>query len=68
MRIDPENPKHIIAEDGKVFRRIVENKVLCKEIILGYHKYDGVYRMETPEDFDEVDAPDEPENPDFIEA
>lgn len=59
MRIDPENPKHLIADDGKVFRRIVSGVVYGKEVILGYYKYDGVYRMETAEDFDEVDEPED---------
>ena len=59
MRIDPENPKHLIADDGKVFRRIVSGLVLGEELILGYYKYDGVYRMETAEDFDEVDKPED---------
>ena len=66
MRIDPENPKHLIADEGKVFQRKYDLLVLGNEVILGYYKYDGVYRMETADDFIEIDEP-EPINPDFPE-
>lgn len=59
MRIDPENPKHLIAEDGKVFRRIATGLVLGHELILGYYKDEnGVYQEDVAENFDEVDEPE----------
>lgn len=65
MKIDPQNPKHIIAEDGKIFRRIVSQEDYGEEIYLGYSYYIGGVLQNPPhldvyEDFEEVDKPDEP--------
>lgn len=61
MRIDPENPKHIFADEGMRFVGKVNEIKMGDELILGFYKYDGVYRQETPEDFYEIEKEDEPE-------
>ena len=68
MRIDPSNEKHIIADDGKVFQRIVSKENYGEEIYLGYSYYIGGVLQTPPhedkaEDFEEIDKPqDENEN------
>lgn len=36
MKIDKDNDKHIIADDGKTFERIADGTNYGKEIYLGY--------------------------------
>lgn len=53
---------HIIASDGKVFRRIGTNEIFGEEIYLGYSHYiEGVRQipphLDTPGDFEEIDPP-----------
>lgn len=68
MRIDPMNEKHIIADDGKVFQRIVSKENYGEEIYLGYSYYIGGVLQNPPhedkaKDFEEIDKPqDENEN------
>lgn len=62
MTIDPKNEKHIIADDGKVFKRIADDLIYGKEIYLGYTFYIGgvkldTPRLEVPTDFIEIDEP-----------
>lgn len=62
MTIDPNNERHIIAEEGKIFKRIVSEELYGKEIYLGYSYYIGDILQDPPhldviEDFEEVDAP-----------
>lgn len=68
MTIDPNNEKHIIADEGKVFQRIVSGENYGKEIYLGKSWYIGGVLQnppheDVPEDFQEIDEPEEPENP-----
>lgn len=56
----------IIADDGKTFRRIVSEEIVGEEIWLGYSYYIGGVlqdppHLDVPEDFEEVDAPQEEE-------
>lgn len=68
MTIDGE---HILADEGKVFRRIGTNDVYGNEMYLGYSYYiNGVLQdpphLDVPTDFEEIDAPEpepEPEPP-----
>lgn len=67
MRIDPKNEKHIIADDGKVFIRKSDDLIYGKEIYLGYTWYIGNVKLtephlETVEDFDEIDEPNNEDN------
>jgi len=64
MTIDKENNRHIIADKGKVFRRIADGMLFGSDIYLGYTYYLGGVRLDTPklevpEDFEEIDAPEE---------
>lgn len=50
----------IIADEGKVFRRIVSGEIFGNEIYLGYSYYIGGVlqdppHKDVPEDFDEVE-------------
>ena len=61
MTIDPNSPKHIIADEGKHFRRIVSGEKYGKEIYLGYSYYIGGVlqnppHLDVPEDFEEIDS------------
>ena len=54
--------RHIIADEGKEFRRIGTEDCLGNDLILGYSYYiNGVLQnpphWDVPEDFEEVDAP-----------
>lgn len=67
MRVDPNNEKHIIADDGKVFIRKSDDLIYGKEIYLGYTWYIGNVKLtephlETVEDFDEIDEPNNEDN------
>lgn len=60
MTIDKDNAQHIIADDGKVFKRIEDGQLYGKEIYLGYSYYIGGVKLDEPhldvvEDFEEVD-------------
>lgn len=59
-----QNDNHIIADSGKVFRRIADGTIYGREIYLGYSYYiNGVKldepHLDTPEDFEEIDDPEE---------
>lgn len=67
MRIDPNNEKHIIADDGKVFIRIADDFVYGSDIYLGYTYYIGGVYQNPPhedknEDFEEIDDPNNEDN------
>lgn len=52
--------KHIIADDGKIFRRKNTNDIYGNEIYLGYSYYiNGIKlkepHLDVPEDFEEID-------------
>lgn len=64
MRIDESNSRHIIADEGKVFRRISDGTLFGSDIYLGYTYYLGGIKLNTPkreepEDFEEIEAPKE---------
>lgn len=55
---------HIIADEGKVFRRIISGEIFGKEIYLGYSWYIGGVlqnppHKDVPEDFEEIDVPED---------
>lgn len=55
--------KFITADEGKVFRRIVDGQIYGKEISLGYSYYIGGVKLvephlDVPEDFEQIDDPD----------
>jgi hypothetical protein len=67
-----QNDNHIIADDGKVFRRIADGTIYGREIYLGYSYYiSGVKldepHLDTPEDFEEIDDPTEIDDAEALE-
>ena len=57
---------HMIADEGKAFRRIVSGEIFGNEIYLGYSYYIGGIlqdppHLDVPEDFEEIDDPNPPE-------
>ena len=55
---------HIIADEGKVFRRIVSGEIYGEDIYLGYSYYIGGVlqdppHLDVPDDFEEIDKPEE---------
>ena len=64
MTVDKNNSKHIIADEGKVFKRKSDGFIYGEEIYLGYTYYIGGKKLDEPhleviEDFEEIDAPKE---------
>lgn len=56
--------RYIKADEGKVFRRIGTEEIFGTEIYLGYSYFiEGVKQdpphLDMPEDFEEIDAPEE---------
>lgn len=63
MQVKTIENKKIIADEGKVFRRISDGQLFGKEIYLGYTYYLGGERLEEPlyelpEHFEEIDDPE----------
>ena len=60
MTVDKNNSKHIIADEGKVFKRISDGFIFGNEIYLGYTYYINGQKLSEPkleviEDFEEVE-------------
>ena len=59
MIIDPNNEKHLIAEDGKLLARIKDLRDTYLEVWLGYYTDEnGVREMDTKENFTEINMPE----------
>lgn len=63
MRIEQITTSRMIADEGKVFRRVSDGMICGEEITLGYDYYDAGVGLahpyaSKPEDFEEVDMPD----------
>lgn len=66
MRTDKLNNKHILADEGKVLRRISDGQSFGNEIYLGYTYYLSGEELaepllELPEHYEEIDDPAEEE-------
>ena len=62
MKTDELNNNHILAEEGKVFRRISDGQLFGREIYLGYAYYIAGELLaepllELPEHYEEIDDP-----------
>ena len=59
MIIDPNNEKHLIAEEGKLLARIKKVRDTYLEVWLGYYTDEnGVREMDTKENFTEIIMPE----------
>lgn len=58
MIIDKNNELHIIADEGKVLKRVYDQIIFGNEVYLGIGK-DG--KEDKVEDFEEIDKPKEEE-------
>ena len=64
MRTDELNNNHLIADEGKVLRRLSDGWIAGKEIYLGYAYYLNEVLLseplqELPEHYEEIDAEEE---------
>lgn len=62
MKIDENDNKHIIADDGKVFRRKSDKTIWGNEVYLTEVNYNGCDILDEPiqltvEDFEEIPKP-----------
>ena len=62
MRIDELNNNHLIADEGKVLRRLSDGWIAGKEIVLGYTYFLNNIQLsepllELPEHYEEIDEP-----------
>ena len=60
MTVDKNNPKHIIADEGKVFQRKSDGFIFGNEIYLGFTYYLNGEKLQEPkleviEDFEEIE-------------
>ena len=59
MIIDPNNEKHLIAEEGKLLARIKNLRDTYLEVWLGYYTDEnGVRKIDTKENFTEINMPE----------
>lgn len=66
MRTDKLNNRHILADEGKIFRRISDGQSFGNEIYLGYTYYLSGEELaepllELPEHYEEIDDPTDEE-------
>ena len=61
MAIDVNNPKHLIADEGKVLKQISSGIIMGKEVYLGKVMINGQLVDDFVENFEEIDEP-KPEN------
>ena len=66
MKIDKLNNRHILADEGKVLRRISDGQLFGNEIYLGYTYYLSGEKLEEPllelpAHYEEIDDPAEEE-------
>lgn len=64
METDKNDIRHIIADPGKVFRRISDGRLFGEEVYLGYTYYLNNEKLQEPfeelaEHFEEIDIPED---------
>lgn len=55
MTIDVNNPKHIIADEGKILKQISSGIIMGYEVYLGKVMIDGQIIDDFVENFEEID-------------
>lgn len=68
MTIDKKNPKHLIADEGKVLARTVGYPLMGKQIYLGNVVIDGVKQPDKAENYAEIDEPKRKEHKDEADS
>lgn len=71
MKTEQRTVTTIIADEGKLLRRISDGWVAGEQVTLGYNYYEGgvglaAPKLETPEDYEEFDKPADYEQPEII--
>lgn len=61
MTIDKNNPKHLIADEGKVLHRKVGTPFTAQQVFLGKVKIDGVLVEDKVENYEEIVRPERKE-------
>lgn len=72
MRTEQRTVTTIIADEGKLLRRKSDQWVAGEQVTLGYNYYEGGVglaeaKLETPEDYEEFDKPENYEEPQIID-
>jgi hypothetical protein len=72
MRTEQRTVTTIIADEGKLLRRKSDGWVAGEQVTLGYNYYEGGVglseaKLETPEDYEEIDRPADYEEPQIID-
>ena len=67
MTIDPNNSKHLIADEGKVLRCKYCNVVMGNQVWMGDHTHEGQTVEETVDDYEEIDGPERPNYEELVE-
>lgn len=57
MRKDEKNPKHWIADEGKVFQSLIDGQIMGSEIVLTTCHKEGVEQEDTIDNYIEVADP-----------
>ena len=62
MTIDPNDSKHLIADEGKVLKCRYCNVIMGSHVWMGSHTHEGITEEETVDDYEEIDEPKQPED------
>lgn len=72
MKTEQRTVTTIIAEEGKLLRRKSDGWIAGEQVTLGYNYYESgiglsAPKLETPEDYEEIDQPEDYEQPPIID-
>lgn len=67
MTIDPNDSKHLIADEGKVLKCRYCNVIMGNQVWMGSHSHQGSTIEETVDDYEEIDEPKRPEDDELAE-
>lgn len=72
MKTEQRTVTTIIADEGKLLRRKSDGWIAGEQVTLGYNYYESGIglsspKLETPEDYEEIDQPEDYEQPPIID-
>ena len=67
MKIDPNDSKHLIADEGKVLRCKYCGVIMGNQVWMGSHVHEDQTIEETADDYEEIDEPERPEDEEQLE-